>query len=153
MPQLSLHSPIGDLTLSEDDGRIVALDWGWGCRQEPTPLLESARAQLLEYFDGRRRSFDLPLAPFGTAFQQRVWQALRDIPYGEVRRYGELAKALGTAPRPLGGACGRNPIPVIIPCHRVVGQSGGLGGYSGLDGIDTKRALLRLEGCPLIPAD
>lgn len=146
MPQLSLHSPIGDLTLSEEDGRLVALDWGWGCQQEPTPVLEAAKAQLEEYFDSRRRRFDLPLAPHGTVFQQRVWQALHDIPFGETRRYSQLAAALGSAPRAVGTACGRNPLPILIPCHRVVAIGGGLGGYSGMDGIDTKRRLLVLEG-------
>lgn len=153
MPQLSFQSPIGALTLTEEDGRLISLDWGWGCLQEATPLLEAARQQIQEYFDGRRQSFDLPLAPPGTAFQQRVWDALRSIPFGEVRRYGELASVLGTAPRALGSACGRNPLPILIPCHRVVAQSGGLGGYSGLDGIETKRFLLRLEGCPLVSRD
>ncbi len=146
MPQLSLHSPIGDLTLSEEDGRLVSLDWGWGCLQEPTPLLESARTQLEEYFDGKRRDFDLPLAPHGSDFQRRVWDALLAIPYGEVRRYSQLAAALGSAPRAIGTACGRNPLPIIIPCHRVVAIGGGLGGYSGMDGIETKRTLLTLEG-------
>jgi methylated-DNA-[protein]-cysteine S-methyltransferase len=146
MPQLSLHSPIGDLTLSEEDGCLVAVDWGWGCLQEPTPLLEAAKGQLEEYFDGRRRDFDLPLAPHGTAFQRRVWDALRTIPYGEVRRYSQLAATLGSAPRAIGTACGRNPLPIIIPCHRVVAMGGGLGGYSGMDGIETKRSLLALEG-------
>lgn len=149
MPQLSLHSPIGDLTLSEEDGHLVSLDWGWGCLQEPTPLLEAAKAQLEAYFDGTLRVFDLPLAPHGSAFQRRVWDAMLAIPYGEVRRYSELAAALGSAPRAVGTACGRNPLPIIIPCHRVVARSGGLGGYSGMDGIETKRSLLALEGVPL----
>lgn len=153
MPQLSFQSPIGALTLTEEGGFIISLDWGWGCQQEATPLLEAACAQVEEYFDGRRRVFDLPLAPPGTAFQQRVWQALCGIPFGETRRYGELAGALDTAPRALGGACGRNPIPIIIPCHRVVGWTGALGGYSGMDGVQTKRFLLRLEGCPLVLRD
>ncbi len=153
MPQLSFQSPIGALTLTEEDGRIISVDWGWGCLQQTSPLLEATRQQLEEYFDGRRRDFDLPLDPPGTAFQRRVWDALRGIPFGEVRRYGELAQTLGTAPRALGGACGRNPIPILIPCHRVVAQSGALGGYSGLDGIETKRFLLRLEGCPLVTSD
>ncbi len=146
MPQLSLHSPIGDLTLSEDDGAIVALDWGWGCLQQPTPLLAAAKAQLEAYFDGTRTAFDLPLRPAGTAFQHRVWQAMAAIPFGAVRRYADLAAALGSAPRAVGGACGRNPIPILIPCHRVVAAKGGLGGYSGMDGLDTKKFLLRLEG-------
>ncbi len=153
MPQLSFQSPIGALTLTEEDGRLISLDWGWGCLQQTSPLLETARQQLEEYFDGRRQVFDLPLAPPGTTFQQRVWERLRTIPFGQVRRYGELAGALGPAPRALGTACGRNPLPILIPCHRVVAQSGGLGGYSGMDGIETKRFLLRLEGCPLASSD
>ncbi len=82
----------------------------------------------------------------GTAFQQKVWQALGDIAHGSTKSYGELAKDLGTAPRALGGACGRNPIPIIIPCHRVLAGDRKLGGYSGLDGIETKLFLLKLEG-------
>ena len=153
MPQLSFHSPIGALTLTEEDGRLISLDWGWGCLQQPSPLLEQAHQQLEEYFGGRRQTFNLPLAPPGTAFQVRVWEALRAIPFGEVRRYGELASALNTGPRAVGGACGRNPLPILIPCHRVIAQSGALGGYSGLDGIDTKRFLLRLEGCPMVSTE
>lgn len=137
---------MGDLTLTEEDGTIVCLDWGWACQQDSTPLLERAKGQLEEYFDGRRRDFDLPLAPPGTTYQRRIWDALSAIPYGEVRRYGALATELDSAPRAIGGACGRNPIPIIIPCHRVVGHNGSLGGYSGMEGIDTKRFLLRLEG-------
>ena len=105
MPQLSLHSPIGDLTLTEEDGAIVSLDWGWGCQQQPTPLLEQARLQLEEYFDGKRRSFDLPLAPTGTAYQRKVWDVLQRIPYGGVARYGLLAQELGSAARAVGGRC------------------------------------------------
>lgn len=146
MPQLAFNSPIGPLTLSEEDGVIISLDWGWPPDSEETPLLLRARDQLEEYFDGRRRVFDLPLAPFGTAFQKRVWQALAAIPFGATRTYGDVAAELGTAARALGSACGRNPIPIIIPCHRVLGGNGRLGGYSGMDGVDTKRFLLRLEG-------
>ncbi|MBI2235877.1 MAG: methylated-DNA--[protein]-cysteine S-methyltransferase [Magnetospirillum sp.] len=146
MPQLAFNSPIGPLTLSEEDGVIVSLDWGWPPDSEETSLLLRARDQLEEYFDGRRRVFDLPLAPFGTVFQKRVWQALAAIPFGTTRTYGDVAAELGTAARALGSACGRNPIPIIIPCHRVLGGNGCLGGYSGMDGVDTKRFLLRLEG-------
>lgn len=146
MPQLAFNSPIGPLTLSEEDGVIVSLDWGWPPDSEETPLLLRARDQLEEYFDGRRRAFDLPLAPFGTAFQKRVWQALAAIPFGATRTYGDVAAELGTAARALGSACGRNPIPIIIPCHRVLATNGGLGGYSGMDGVETKQFLLRLEG-------
>jgi methylated-DNA-[protein]-cysteine S-methyltransferase len=146
MPQLAFNSPIGPLTLSEEDGVIVSLDWGWPPDSEETPLLLKARDQLEEYFDGKRQVFDLPLAPFGTAFQKRVWQALAAIPFGATRSYGALAAELGTSARALGTACGRNPIPVIIPCHRVLAGNGGLGGYSGMDGVETKQSLLRLEG-------
>ena len=145
MPQLSLHTPLGELTLSEADGAIVALDWGRGSLQEPTPLLREAVAQLHAYFDGERRHFQLPLAPHGSPFQQRVWQALTRIPPGETRSYIAVARELGSAARAVGQANGRNPIPILIPCHRVVAAGGGLGGYSGGDGPDTKRYLLDLE--------
>lgn len=144
VPQLSLHTPAGDLTVSEQDGVIVALDWGWGRDQEPTPLLVRARAQLHEYFDGTRTEFDLKLAPAGSSYRQRVWQALVEIPYGSVRTYGDIARIAGGSPRSVGGANGSNPIPILIPCHRVL-ASNGIGGYSGGDGLDTKRYLLRLE--------
>ncbi len=144
MPQLSLHSPIGDVTVSEEDGAIVAVDWGWGRDQQETALLRAARRQLYAYFDRELTAFDLPLAPRGTAFQRRVWQALCAIPYGQTRSYAELAMDLGSAPRAVGQANAANSIPIIIPCHRVV-ASNGLGGYSGGDGVSTKRALLELE--------
>lgn len=144
MPQLSLHTPVGDLTLSEEDGRIVALDWGWGRDQQETPVLALARDQLHAYFDGARTRFDLPLDPHGTPYRLRVWQALRTIPAGETRTYAEIARVAGGSPRSVGGANGANPIPILIPCHRVV-ASHGLGGYSGADGVPTKRYLLDLE--------
>lgn len=145
MPQLSFLTPLGPLTLSEEEGAIVALDWGRGRDQQETDLLRTARDQLQAYFDGERNRFDLPLAPFGTAFQQRVWAALQAIPPGETRSYGELAHELGSVARAVGQANGRNPIPIIIPCHRVVGGGGALGGYSGGEGVTTKRYLLDLE--------
>lgn len=144
MPQLSLHSPLGDISVSEDAGAIVSIDWGWGSDQQETALLRQARTQLLAYFDRELTEFELPLAPFGTGFQCRVWEALRHIPYGETRSYGELAAELGSAPRAIGQANAANPIPIIIPCHRVVASSG-IGGYSGGEGLATKRALLALE--------
>lgn len=146
MPSLAVNSPIGPLTVFEEDGAIVAVEWGWPTESEETPLLREARDQLEAYFEGRRKDFDLPLAPHGTAFQRKVWQALAAIPAGQVRTYGELASELGTSPRALGGACGRNPIPVIVPCHRVLAADRSLGGYSGMDGVETKRFLLALEG-------
>ena len=144
MPQLSLHTPLGDLTVSEEDGAIVAVDWGWGRDQEETPLLARAREQLHDYFDGRRTGFDLPVRPQGTAYRRRVWAALCAIPPGETRTYMDIARVAGGSARSVGQANGANPIPVIIPCHRVV-ASAGIGGYSGGDGLDTKRFLLQLE--------
>ncbi len=148
MPQLSLHSPVGDLTISEEAGAIVALDWGWGRDQTPTALLRAAREQLDAYFDGKLRHFDLPLAPAGTPYRRAVWEALRTIPYGESRTYREIAGLAGGVPRSIGQANGSNPIPIIIPCHRVL-ASGGIGGYSGGEGLETKRRLLALEGFDL----
>jgi methylated-DNA-[protein]-cysteine S-methyltransferase len=145
MPQLSLHTPCGELTLTEEDGAIVALDWGRGRDQGSTPLLRRAVEQLHDYFDGRRAGFDLPLDPAGTPFRRRVWAAMRAIPPAETRTYAELARLLGSAPRAVGQACGANPIPILIPCHRVVAANGALGGYSGGEGPATKRYLLDLE--------
>lgn len=148
MPQLSMHSPIGDITISEEAGAIVALDWGWGRDQARTELLVATRAALDAYFDGERRAFDLPLAPAGSRYRRRVWEALRAIPYGETRTYAEIASIAGGSARSVGQANGDNPIPILIPCHRVVARSG-LGGYSGGEGAGTKRYLLTLERpCP-----
>jgi len=144
LPQLSLHSPVGDLTVSEEDAELVSVDWGWVEVQTETPLLARARDQLQEYFDGERRSFDLPLSPRGSAYQRKVWQALSAIPYGQTRTYAEIANTAGGSPRSIGQANGRNPLPLLIPCHRVV-NTGGLGGYSGGDGPETKRWLLARE--------
>ena len=144
MPQLSFHTPLGALTLSEESGAIVSLDWGFARDQSITPLLQRGRAQLQAYFDGELDRFDLPLAPAGTTYRQRVWQALRDIPYARTASYGELAARIGGSARSVGGANAANPIPILIPCHRVV-ASAGLGGYSGGDGLPTKTWLLALE--------
>jgi methylated-DNA-[protein]-cysteine S-methyltransferase len=144
LPQRSLHSPVGDLTVSEQDGAIVALDWGWGRDQADSALLRRAFEQLQAYFDGSLTAFDLPLAPAGTAYRQRVWQVLCDIPYGQTRSYADIAAVAGGSARSVGQANGDNPIPLIIPCHRVVASTH-LGGYSGGDGLTTKRWLLALE--------
>jgi methylated-DNA-[protein]-cysteine S-methyltransferase len=146
MPQLSMHTPLGDLTVSEENGAIVSLDWGWSPMQTETPLLLEARAQLDRYFDGDPLTFDLPLDEGGTNHQRRVWAEIRRVPYGLTASYGEVAYQIGSGPRAVGMACGRNPIPFITPCHRILASGGGLGGYSGADGLATKRALLRLEG-------
>lgn len=145
-PQLSCPSPVGDLTVSEDGGAIVALDFGRGMTQTRTALLDEAVAQLTAYFDGSLSEFDLPLNPHGTPFQKNVWDLMCAIPYGGMRAYADLARDLKSAARAVGGACGANPIPVIIPCHRVLAAGGKMGGFSGGEGIPTKVALLRLEG-------
>jgi len=150
MPQLSLHTPLGEVTISEDGGAIVALDWGRGRDQESTPLLREACDQLQDYFDGKRMIFDLPLAPEGSNFQKRVWAALCGIPPGETRSYADIARTIGSAPRAVGGANGANPIPLFIPCHRVIAADGSLGGYSGGDGPATKRFLLDHESRALL---
>ena len=155
LPQLSLHTPLGPISVSEEDGALVALDWGWGRDQDETSLLRRAREQLHAYFDAELKQFSLPLAPTGTPFRRQVWLALPDIPFGQTCSYGALASRLGrghsspdstvrSAARAVGGALGRNPLPIILPCHRVVGVSG-LGGYSAGDGLTSKRALLQLE--------
>jgi len=144
LPQLSLHSAIGDLTVAEEDGAIVSVDWGWGRDQTATPLLARARDQLFAYFDGDLTRFDLPLNPAGTPYRRRVWDALCAIPYGATRSYADIARQIGGSPRSVGQANGANPIPIIIPCHRVLATTG-IGGYSGGEGLPTKRALLALE--------
>lgn len=116
-------------------------------QQADTPLLVQAKAQLSEYFAGTRQEFTLPLSPKGTPFQQKVWAALQTIPYGQTRSYGEIARQIGSpkAARAVGMANHHNPIAILIPCHRVVGQNGALTGYAG--GLERKKALLQLEGC------
>jgi len=146
MPYLTCPSPLGALTLFEEDGKIISLDWGAVDGGEETPLLRKAADQLEAYFDGELTQFDVPLDPHGTAFQKKLWRALETIPYGKTLTYGELASRIDSAPRAIGGACGRNPIPILIPCHRVLAAGGKMGGYSGHEGTDTKEFLLRLEG-------
>ncbi len=144
MPALSMHSPVGDLTIFAEEDAIVALEWGWGSLQEPSPLLARAKAALEGYFDGEALPEDLPLRPAGSAYRQKVWRALRDIPAGQTRSYGEIARVAGGSARSVGGANAANPIPIFIPCHRVLASTGPCG-YSGGEGLATKRALLALE--------
>lgn len=140
-----MHSPVGDLTLFEDNGAIVALEWGWGSLQMPTALLLRTKTALDDYFDAKAPlPTDLPLNPTGTAYRQRVWMALRAIPHGQTRFYAEIAAQAGGSARSVGGANAANPIPILIPCHRVRAMAG-LGGYSGGDGPETKQLLLNLE--------
>ena len=146
MPALLTETPAGPVLIVESGRRIAEIRFASGTEtdHDDTPLLQRAEAQIQEYFAGRRRQFDLPLAPAPTAFQARVRSAMQEIPYGQTRSYGELAHAAGGAPRAIGQACGANPLPLVVPCHRVV-ASGGLGGYSGGEGLATKRLLLALE--------
>ena len=147
MPQLSMHTPILDITLTEIEEKIVAVDWGWSPFQEPTAFLIEAKQQLDAYFDGDlTANFDLPLDLEGSPHQITVWQEMLKIPYGETVTYGDIAKSIGSAAQPVGSACGMNPIPIIVPCHRVLASGNKMGGYSGDGGLDTKRSLLILEG-------
>ena len=131
------------MTLTEQDGAIVRAEWESGGADD-TPLLREAAAQLSAYFDDPAQGFDLPLKIEASDFQQRVCDAMLAIPLGETRTYGELSKDLGVPAQAIGQGCGGNPIPVIIPCHRVLGANG-LGGFSGLGGVETKVWLLKHE--------
>lgn len=144
--RLTIDSPLGPLTLTAEGGALTVLDWGRVDDIPPAdPLLTEAAAQVAAYFTGRLQRFDLPLQPAGTAFQRRVWDLMLTIPYGRTWTYGTMAHHLRSAARAVGGACGRNPIPIIIPCHRVVGGGNSPGGYSGQGGLATKAHLLDLE--------
>jgi methylated-DNA-[protein]-cysteine S-methyltransferase len=154
MNYLYLESPIGKLLLAGDTQAVRYIGFSKdGVPREPeagwahvsTEPLEEAARQLREYFAGKRTRFDLPLAPEGTEFQKRVWRKLQDIPYGQTISYGELARQVGNpkASRAVGAANGQNPIPIVIPCHRVIGANGELTGFGG--GLPTKEALLALE--------
>jgi methylated-DNA-[protein]-cysteine S-methyltransferase len=150
MAHLSIHSPLGPLTIFEDGGTIVALEFGRAVGTSETPLLTRAKDQLDAYFARARQDFKLPLTPRGSEFQRAVWDQMCAIPYGAATTYGDVARHLGSAARAVGGACGANPIPILIPCHRVIGAGGRMTGYSGGEGIETKLALLRLEGYRLL---
>jgi methylated-DNA-[protein]-cysteine S-methyltransferase len=143
---MSVDTPVGVLTLMERDGAIVAVHWGKANQETETPLLAAAKAQLDGYFFCGLKNFELPLAPSGTDFDRQVWHAMLEIPWGRTKTYGEIATALGGTARNVGTACGRNPIPIIVPCHRVVGADGAMIGYSGGAGVESKVALLALEG-------
>ncbi len=149
MEFLSFSTPFGEMALGEEKGAIVRLYLPDSptprLMPHETPLLVEGRRQVLEYLAGERRVFDLPIAPQGTSFQKRVWAAVRAIPYAQTRTYRDVACMAGCPNgfRAVGGACNRNPIPIIIPCHRVMGAGGALTGYAG--GVGLKQALLELE--------
>jgi len=151
-----LNSPLGRLLVARNADGLTCINFqdgteavnpqaGW--LEQPSALADAAE-QLEAYFRGELRQFDLPLAPQGTAFQLQVWQAMREIPYGQTVTYAELARRVGRpqAARAVGGASSRNPLPVVVPCHRVVGSDGSLTGYAG--GLHLKQALLELEHLP-----
>ncbi|MEM7719297.1 MAG: methylated-DNA--[protein]-cysteine S-methyltransferase [Pseudomonadota bacterium] len=144
MPRLTCTTPVGPLTLIETDEAITAVTWDDGGTDE-TPLLLKAARQVRAYFQDADSGFDLPLRVEGSPLQRAVCDAMLDIPLGETRTYGDLARKLDAPAQAIGQACGRNPIPVIIPCHRILGASS-LGGFSGGTGVDTKVALLKHEG-------
>lgn len=133
------------MQIVQEDDAIVRVEWAEYGNSETTPLLKEAQAQIDAYFAGTLRVFDLPLSVRGSDFQKKVCDAIYAIPFGETRRYGDLAKDIGVSAQAVGGGCGGNPIPLIIPCHRVLAATG-LGGFSGSHGVETKVALLRHEG-------
>ncbi|MEY4396314.1 MAG: hypothetical protein RLZZ40_70 [Actinomycetota bacterium] len=150
-----MDSPIGRIELRALKGKVVGVEIaragrlrGDGVPENSSPVLDKARKQLDEYFAGKRKSFQIPLSAEGTAFQQSVWDAVNGIPFGKVLSYGEVGHETGrpTAGRAVGGAVGANPIPIIIPCHRVLASDGRITGYSGGNGIETKAWLLDHEG-------
>lgn len=145
MKQASLSTPFGDLIVTEEDGSITALGWGQAAGQDRSEVLDTALRQINEYATGQRQHFDLPLRVTGSDFQRAVCAAIAAIPFGHTRTYGEIARDLGVPAQAVGGACGGNPIPILVPCHRVMGAKG-LTGFSGAGGVETKVALLRHEG-------
>jgi len=147
----TISSPIGPLVLTERDGALCGLEFGetslfHDAVPGDSPLLRQTEKELSEYFAGALKTFTVPVSLSGTAFQQKVWQALTEIPYGETRSYGDIAKAIGCPKscRAVGGANHVNPVSIIVPCHRVIGADGSMTGYGG--GVWIKKFLLKLEG-------
>ncbi len=142
-----IETPAGRLTLVADDKALTAIRFGGtpAAAKAASPVLEQAARELREYFAGTRREFTVPLAPEGSAFQKKVWKALEGIPYGQTRTYKQIAEQIGhdKAFRAVGMANNRNPLPIVVPCHRVVGSDGTLTGYAG--GVEMKDVLLKLE--------
>ncbi len=154
---LTIDSPLGRIALRSEGSAVSRVEIAVqgvlstdGTPDSPTPVLNRAATELAEYFAGRRRDFTVPVSVSGTPFQQAVWQQLQQIPFGTVRGYGELGRATGrpTAGRAVGGAVGANPVPLLIPCHRVLASDSRITGYSAGDGIPTKIWLLDHEGIP-----
>ena len=154
MSILYVESPVGHLALEADGDTLTGVSWAHAEERAPTekasPVLREAQRQLDCYFKRKLQRFDLPLGARGTPFQKSVWTMMSAIPFGETATYGGMAMALNSGPRAVGMACGRNPIPIIVPCHRVLGSGGKEGGFSGGRGLPTKRELLALEGVVLL---
>lgn len=147
MPSLTLPSPFGPLTITEANGVLTTLEWRAG-HSDPSPLLTHAAAQLAAYFAHEPHDFDLPM-DWGMGLHAQTRRAMAAIPYGETRTYGQIARALNNNPQAIGQACGANPLPILIPCHRVSGTNW-FGGFSAPGGVETKAALLRHEGALLL---
>ena len=144
MPMVSVETPIGRIGLVEEDDAITKVLWRVNESPPTSEVQRRAADQVGAYFAGELTRFDLPLKPSGSEFQKAVYRQMLAIPFGETRTYGEIAKALDGMPQPVGQACGSNPIPIIIPCHRVLAANG-LGGFSGFGGVEMKITLLRHE--------
>ncbi|PJI92609.1 methylated-DNA-[protein]-cysteine S-methyltransferase [Yoonia maricola] len=138
-------SPVGPLSVNAKDGAVTELIWGQGGNLTGGPLFQRLQDEMAAYFAGDLQAFTTPVCPRGSAFQQRFYAALCAIPYGDTRTYGDIAEELDVSAQAIGQACGANPIAILIPCHRVLAADG-LGGYSGMGGIEAKVTLLRLEG-------
>ncbi len=145
MVQISFDTPTGYICVTQMNDAITRLTWGRCDQVDETAILRAAKEQIAAYFAHELREFDVPLDVHGSEFQRRVCGAMLAIPYGETRQYGEIAQDLQASAQAVGGGCGGNPIPLIIPCHRVLAVNG-LGGFSGRHGVETKVALLRHEG-------
>ncbi|WGF87351.1 methylated-DNA--[protein]-cysteine S-methyltransferase [Marinivivus vitaminiproducens] len=147
--QAVVVSSIGALRLVAEDDELVRIEWlrrpADGRASPTSPVLREAGAQLAAYFDGRLTRFDLPLRPQGSRYQRMVWAFIHDIPHGDTLTYGEIGKLTGSFARTVARTCGENPLPIVIPCHRVLAANGKTGGYSGGEGVRTKHDLLRLE--------
>ena len=148
MIRAGLVGPFGPVALVERDGVLVGLEWRLPEVSGQTALLEEGLAQLSAYFAGRLKRFDLPM-DWGSGLSEAVRRAMAEIPHGETRTYGQIAKRVGAAPQAVGQACGANPLPILIPCHRVTGTDW-FGGFSAPGGVETKAALLRHEGALLL---
>ncbi len=145
MISLAISTPSGPMVLTEEGGAIVRVTWSEAEAGNGSALLDEAARQIEAYFAGARTAFDLPLRVEGSALVKLVCSEMRKIPFGETTTYGAISKRLGFSAQSIGGACGGNPIPLIIPCHRVLGANS-LGGFSGGAGVETKVALLKHEG-------